>query len=143
MIRPIAASFQSWLLKQDTGELLPSDGFGKAVRYYLKHFQGLTRFIDNPDVPIDNNPSERSFQDHAKLRINALFAGSPEGGRRWAILLGIVTTAKRHGLDVQAYLTWMFERRGTWRKRYGLSAAQLTPAAYEQVLEQQRGQRAA
>ena len=81
------------------------------------------------------NPSERAFQNHAKLRLNALFAGSPEGGRRWAVLLGIVTTAKCHGLDVQTYLTWMFERRGTWRKRYGLTAAEVTPAAYKQVIE--------
>ena len=38
-----------------------------------------------------------------------------EAQTRWAILLGVVTTAKRHGLDVQAYLTWIFERRGTGR----------------------------
>lgn len=143
MIRPIASAFHAWLTEQNTPELLPLDPFGKAVRYYLRHFEKLTRFIDDPGVPIDNNPSERAFQDHAKLRLNALFAGSPEGGRRWAVLLGIVTTAKRHGLDVQAYLTWMFERRGTWRKRFGLTAAQLTPAAYEQMLEEQREQRAA
>lgn len=141
MIRPIANAFRAWLLKRDT--LLPTDAFGKAVRYYLKHFEGLTRFIDDPDLPIDNNPSERAFQDHAKLRLNSLFAGSPEGGRRWALLLGIVTTAKRHGLDVQAYLTWMFERRGTWKKRLGMTAAQLTPAAYEQMLEEQREELAA
>ena len=42
-------------------------------------------------------------------------------------------TAQKHGLDVQAYLTWMFERRGTHRKRFGLPAAELTPAAYKAV----------
>jgi hypothetical protein len=93
--------------------------------------------------PIDNNPSERAFQDHARLRLNALFAGSAEGGRRWAILLGVVTTAQRLGLDVQAYLTWMFERRGTRKRAFGLTAAQLTPAAYKQMLEQERGSAAA
>lgn len=140
-IRPVATAFKEWLEAHAT--LLPTDLLGKAVRYYLRHFEHLTRFIDDANIPIDNNPSERAFQDHAKLRVNSLFAGSPEGGRRWAVLLGIVTTAKRHGLDVQAYLTWMFERRGTWRKRYGLTAAELTPAAYQQMLEQKKGQRAA
>jgi transposase len=141
VILPVVAEFKVWLDKHT--ELLPSDLLGKAVRYYIKHFEHLTRFLDDANVPIDNNPSERAFQDHAKLRLNSLFAGSAEGGRRWALLLGIVTTAKRNGLDVQAYLTWMFERRGTWRKRFGLSAAQLTPAAYRQMLEQQKGQVAA
>jgi hypothetical protein len=28
-------------------------------------------------------------------------------------------------------LTWMFERRGTHNARFGLSARQLTPAAYK------------
>jgi transposase len=140
-IRPIVDAFRVWLDRH--AHLLPSDPLGKAVRYYIKHFEPLTRFIDDADIPIDNNPSERAFQDHAKLRLNSLFAGSPEGGRRWAVLLGIVTTAKRHGLDVQAYLTWMFERRGTWRKRFGLSAAELTPGAYREMLEQQKRQPAA
>lgn len=141
LIGPVVIEFRAWLDKHAT--LLPSDLLGKAVRYYITHFDDLTRFLHNPDIPIDNNRSERAFQDHAKLRLNALFAGSPEGGRRWAVLLGIVTTAKRHGLDVQSYLTWMFERRGTWRKRFGLTAAKLTPAAYKQLLEQQQGQLAA
>ena len=140
-IRPIVEAFRRWL--EPHRALLPSDLLGKAVRYYVRHFAELTRFIDDPDIPIDNNPSERAFQDHAKLRLNALFAGSPEGGRRWAILLGVVTTAKRHGLDVQAYLTWLFERRGTRKRAFGLTADQLTPAAYKQMLEQQRRQIAA
>jgi hypothetical protein len=139
--RPIVDAFQVWLRTHE--DLLPSDPLGQVVRYYLRHFDDLTRFVDDPDIPIDNNLSERAFQDHARLRYNALFAGSPEGGRRWAILLGVVTTAQRLDLDVQAYLTWMFERRGTRRREYGLSAAQLTPAAYKQMLEEQRSRAAA
>jgi len=141
--RPIVDAFRVWLKTQDTPDLLPSDPFGKVVRYYLRHFDNLTRFVDDPDIPIDNNPSERAFQDLARMRYNSLFAGSPEGGHRWAILLGIVTTARRHDLDIQAYLTWMFERRGTARRTYGLDPPDLTPAAYKQMLEKQRADVAA
>lgn len=116
--RPVVEKFRAWLLAHQG--LLPSDPLGKVVRYYIRHFDDLTRFVDDADIPIDNNPSERAFQDHARLRLNALFAGSAEGGRRWAILLGVVTTAQRLGLDVQAYLTWMFERRGTPKTRLRL-----------------------
>ena len=52
-----------------------------------------------------------------------------------AVLLGIVATCKRVGVDVQAYLTWVFIRRGTHRARYNLTAAELTPAAYKRSLE--------
>jgi hypothetical protein len=82
-----------------------------------------------PDIPLDNNDAEREFQRHAKLHYASLFAGSEEGAHRWATLLGVVRTAQKHGLDVQAYRTWRFERRGTHRKRIGLTAAELTPAA--------------
>jgi transposase len=140
--RPIVDAFRTWLDVHQP-DLLPSDPLGKVVRYYIKHFDDLTRFVDDPDIPIDNNPSERAFQDLARMRYNSLFAGSPEGGHRWAVLLGIVTTAKRHGLDIQAYLTWMFERRGTARSSYGLEPPDLTPAAYKKMLEKQRADVAA
>ena len=58
-----------------------------------------------------------------------MFAGSIEGAHRWATLL--VRTAQKHDLDVQAYLTWMFERRGTHKARFGMRAKELTPAAYK------------
>ena len=141
--RPIVDAFKAWLISQNKPTLLPSDNFGKVVRYYLKHFDDLTRFVDDADIPIDNNPSERAFQDLARMRYNSLFVGSPEAGHRWAILLGIVTTAKRHDLDSQAYLTWMFERRGTAKHTYGLEPPDLTPAAYKKMLEQQRADIAA
>lgn len=121
----------AWMTQVAEGDLPPSDPVRKAAKYYLRHRDGLTRFLDDPDLPIDNNASEREFQRHAKLRLASLFAGSIEGAHRWATLLGIVRTAQKHDLDVQAYLTWLFERRGTHRDRFGLAASELTPAAYK------------
>ena len=139
--RPVVDRFKEWLAEVEPS-LLPTDPLGKPVRYYLKHFDGLTRFVDDPDIPIDNNRSERAFQNHAKLRLNALFAGSPEGAHRWATILGVVETAQRLGLDVHEYLVWAFERRGTWKQNFGLSAAQTTPAAYKQMLEERQARAA-
>ena len=129
--RPIVENLLRWLEKVADGDLPPSDPVRKVAKYYLRHWVGLTRFLDDPDVPLDNNEAEREFQRHAKLRLASLFAGSVEGAHRWATLLGVVRTAQKHGLDVQAYLTWLFERRGTHRRRFGLSAKELTPAAYK------------
>ena len=50
-----------------------------AINYYKNHGKALFRFVDDPLVPIDNSPTEREFQNVAKLRFNMLFAGSPEG----------------------------------------------------------------
>ncbi len=132
-IAPIAASFSRWL---DAVEptLLPSEPLMVAVRYYQNHKPALFRFIDDPQVPIDNSATEREFQNVAKLRLNMLFAGSTEGAHRACVLLGIVATCRAVGVPVQAYLTWAFERLGTHRDLYGLPLEAMTPAAYKRSL---------
>ena len=47
-----------------------------------------------------------------------------------------VQKLSRHDIfGLEKYLTWVFERRGTWRDRYNLAAADLTPAAYKRTIE--------
>jgi transposase len=133
--RRVLRRFRQWLDGVIASDLPPSDPVRKLATYYVKHFDDLTRFVDDGDLPIDNNAAEREFQRHAKLRQASLFAGSPEGGHRWATLLGIVRTAQKCEVDVLAYLTWMFERRGTYRARFGLTASELTPMAYRDLVK--------
>jgi transposase len=132
-IGPIIDDFKKWL---DAVEptLLPSDPLMTAVRYYQNHGDALFRFVDDPDVPIDNSPTEREFQNVAKLRLNRLFAGSTEGAHRACVLLGIAATCRAVGVPVQAYLCWAFERLGTHRDLFGLDIADVTPAAFKKTL---------
>lgn len=129
-IRPITDAFAKWLAAVEP-TLLPSDPLTAAVAYYRNHWDALTRFIDDPQVPIDNSPTEREFQNFAKLRLNMLFAGSTEGAHRACVLLGIVATCRAIGVPVQAYLAWAFERLGTHREQFGLELHQITPAAFK------------
>ena len=129
-IRPLADKFEVWLAAVEP-VLLPSEPLMAAVRYYKNHRDALFRFIDDPDVPIDNSPTEREFQNVAKLRLNMLFAGSSEGAHRACVLLGIVATCRAIGVPVQAYLAWAFERLGTHRDVFGLDVAEMTPAAFK------------
>jgi hypothetical protein len=129
-IEPIAQDFKKWLAAVEP-TLLPSDPLTEAVRYYRNHWDALLRFVDDPVVPIDNSPTEREFQNLAKLRLNMLFAGSTEGAHRACVLLGIVATCRAIGVPAQAYLTWAFERLGTHRERFGLPLAEITPAAFK------------
>jgi hypothetical protein len=102
-----------------------------AVRYYKNHRDALFRFIDDPNVPIDNSPTEREFQNVAKLRLNMLFAGSTEGAHRACVLLGIAATCRAIGVPVQAYIAWAFERLGTHRDLFGLDLNEMKPAAHQ------------
>ena len=132
-IRPLIANLKTWM---DAVEptLLPSDPLAGMIRYYRNHWDALFRFVEHPEIPIDNSDSEREFQHVAKLRLNSLFAGSTEGAHRGAVLLGITATCRAIGVDPLGYLTWAFERLGTHRDVFGLSAAQLTPAAYKEAI---------
>lgn len=105
------------------------------LRYYTNHWDALTRFISDPNLPIDNSASEREFQRVAKLRGTCLFAGGPEGAHAMATLMGLAATCRHLGVDPQAYFTWALERRGTHRDVFGLTAEQLTPAAYAATLD--------
>jgi transposase len=129
-IQPVVDDFEKWLAAV-APTLLPSDPLRTAVTYYRNHWAALTRFLSDPAVPIDNSPTEREFQNVAKLRLNMLFAGSTEGAHRACVLLGIIATCRAIGVPTQAYLTWAFERLGTHRDHYGLAAEQLTPAAFK------------
>ena len=132
-IRPLANDFERWLVAVEP-TLLPSEPLMVAVRYYRNHRDALLRFIDDPDVPIDNSPTEREFQNVAKLRLNMLFAGSTEGAHRACVLLGIVATCRTAGVPVQAYLAWAFERLGTHRDVFSLAVGEVTPAAFKKAL---------
>lgn len=137
-MRPIRDAFGAWM-DAVWPALLPGDAVKKVINYYRNHWDAMFLFIDHPEVPIDNSASEREFQNVAKLRLNVLFAGSTEGAHRTATLLGLAATCKALKIDTQAYLAWALTRRGTHRDLYGLSAAELTPAAYSRSLADSGG----
>jgi transposase len=132
-IRPLYEQFRVWI-DAVKPTLLPSDALAKVLQYYINHWKPLTAFLDNADVPIDNSGSERHFQAVAKLRLNSMFAGGTEGAHRATVLLGIAATCRLVGVDLHAYLTWVFIRAGTHRARYNLAPAELTPDAYKRTL---------
>ncbi|HEX5098303.1 MAG TPA: IS66 family transposase [Polyangiaceae bacterium] len=132
-IRPVVRDFQRWL-DAVKPTLLPSEPLAAAVAYYKNHRDALFRFVDDPFVPIDNSPTEREFQNVAKLRLNMLFAGSSEGAHRACVLLGIIATCRALRVSAQAYLAWAFERLGTHRDVFDLPLEAITPAAFKKTL---------
>jgi transposase len=132
-IRPIIRDFECWL-DAVKPTLLPSEPLAAAISYYKNHRIAHFRFVDNPLVPIDNSPTERDFQNVAKLRLNMLFAGSTEGAHRACVLLGIIATCRALRVPAQAYLAWAFERLGTHRAVFDLPLEALTPAAFKKSL---------
>ena len=60
---------------------------------------GLTRFLDDGRIEIDNNVVERSIRPIALNRKNALFAGSDGGAEHWAVIASLIETCKLIGVE--------------------------------------------
>ena len=76
----------------------------KALRYGVKLWPALTRFLNDGRLEVDNGVAERALRGVAIGRRNWLFAGSLKGGERAAALYSVIETAKANGLDPQAYI---------------------------------------
>jgi hypothetical protein len=92
-------------LEQERPNALPQSAIGRAITYTLNQWQELCRFVDDGHLPIDNNAVEREMKSIATGRKNWLFFGSPRGGRAAAIIYTIIASARRHDLDIWAYLS--------------------------------------
>jgi transposase len=82
----------------------------KAIRYTLRHWDGLTLFLADGRIEVDNNSIERSMRPIAQGRRSFLFAGSERGARAWACLASLLNTCKLNHVDPQTWLTDVLER---------------------------------
>ena len=90
--------------------VLPRSNLGMAAAYVRRHWEALTRFVDQPGVPIDNNDCEQLMKRIATGRKNWLFKGSLAAGERSATLMTVIGSAIRNDLDVRAYLDDVLRR---------------------------------
>lgn len=83
---------------------LPRSDFGKAVRYMLERWEGLTRFVTDARIPLDNNAAERALRGPVVGRKNHYGSRSLRGTHVAAIFYTLCETARLIGVDPQAYL---------------------------------------
>jgi hypothetical protein len=80
----------------------------KAIDYSLRRWDALTRFIDDGDLPADNNWVENQIRPIAVGRSNWLFAGSLRAGQRAAAVMSLLHSAlcrARHKADYAEHRT--------------------------------------
>jgi len=107
--RPIVDALHAWL-QNHLGRVSAASDLAKAIRYAIRHWDGLVVFLDDGRVEMDTNVVERAIRPHALTRKNALFAGSDGGARHWAIAMTLIQTAKLNGVEPMAWLTNVLER---------------------------------
>ena len=107
LIRLLGKAFKHLLT---TSRILPKSSLGKALRYALAQWPHMGTYLEDGRVAIDNNDLENDIRPSAVGKRNWLFVGSPEAGRRGAVLYSLLISARNHGADPQAYLRDVIER---------------------------------
>ena len=80
----------------------------KALRSVLNHREGLSVFVDRPQVPLDNNKAERFLRGPAIGRGLSFGSDSEDGAKFTAIMYSVAGTLSMNGIDVLRWLeAWL------------------------------------
>ena len=112
--RPLLDALHRWMLLTRQ-KITDGSATAKALDYSLKRWVALTRFVDDGRLPADNNWIENQIRPIAIGRSNWLFAGSLRAGKRAAVVMSLIRSAKLNGHDPHAYLKDVLARLPTQR----------------------------
>lgn len=107
---PLLEVIKKYIDSLTEAEILPKSDMAGALGYIRNHWDALTVYASNGQIPIDNNRVEQLMRQVALGRKNWLFVGNVESGERVARLMSVVSSAKRHNLDVWKYLKDVLDR---------------------------------
>jgi len=101
--RSVVLSLRDWALSH-RGRVLPRSKMGKAIEYMITLWPGLTLFLTDPRVPLDNNGAERALRGLVVGRKNHYGSRSKRGTEVAALFYTLLETAKLSRVDPAAYL---------------------------------------
>jgi Transposase IS66 family/IS66 C-terminal element len=94
---------QPWL-REKLSLISQKTKLAEAIRYALSRWAGLSLFLDDGQIEIDNNIVERAIRPLALNRKNPLFAGSDGGAEHWAVIASLIETCKLLAVEPHGYL---------------------------------------
>lgn len=104
-VKPLVDAFFAWV---ETVSVSGKSKLAEAVRYAKNEKPYLYTFLQDGNVPIDNNRAENAIRPFAVGRKNWLFSNTENGAKSSAVLYSIISTAQSNSLDVECYLTELF-----------------------------------
>ena len=110
-VLPLFEDFHKWLLeKGEREEILGSSKTAEAIKYCLKNWSKLIKFLDYSFVTPDTNAAERAIKPFVMARKNFLFSGSGKGAESSCFLFSLIETAKANDKSPEDYLRCLFEQ---------------------------------
>jgi transposase len=81
----------------------------KALVSLNEHWSGLTLFVDDPRIPLDNNYGERLIRNPAVGRKNYYGSGAEWSGRLAVMMFSIFATLVLWKINPRKWLSWYFD----------------------------------
>jgi len=107
--KPILEKIREKLLEL-VPTLTPKDELLAGIKYFLKNWEALCRYLSDPDMQISNNDMERLIKEFVLVRKNILFMGSDKAGHASATLMTLIASANRNNINPVEYLADVFTR---------------------------------
>jgi transposase len=107
--KPILDDLKLWFEELQRQKLVePNSGLGKAIKYMLKRWDKLTRFLTVVGAPIDNNVAERALKMAIVHRKNSQYYRSVVGARLGDCIMSLGNTCLLGGINPYEYLVALF-----------------------------------
>mgnify|MGYP003418940362 CR=1 FL=1 len=109
---PAMEALRIWLNNQLLHHLVEHNStLGEAVRYMLRHWAALTRFLSVAGAPIDNSLCEQAIKVAIRHRRNSLFYKTVKGAQVGDCLMSIIHTAAKNNANIFHYLNTLQEHK--------------------------------
>jgi transposase len=114
---PVMTELKQWMEAQFSERSVePNSSLGKALRYWLNHWDELTVWLRVPGTPLDNNECERALKQFILMRKNSLFYKTEHGAAVGDILASLIQTCRLNGVNAWDYLARIIRNKSEARR---------------------------
>jgi len=107
---PVMQELKNWCDDQISNKKVePNSSLGKAIKYMLKRWDKLTRFLTVEGAPLDNNLCEQILKQAIIHRKNSLFYKTENGAHVGDLFMSLIHTCQMAGENPFDYLTQLLK----------------------------------
>ena len=108
LARPLWETFHLWCLNEILNHDQNSQMY-KALNYVIRHYEELTAYLDIPEMPLDNNETEREIRAMVMGKKAYLFCQTDEACERAAMMYSFFGACKVKGKNPERWLTYVLD----------------------------------
>jgi hypothetical protein len=101
---PVMVKLKIWC-KEQLNIVEPNNGLAKSIKYMLRHWDKLTRFLEVEGAALDNNCCEEILKIPIRVRKNSYFFATEHGAFVGGMITSLIVTAVKAGANPIEYLT--------------------------------------